>query len=193
MVALSSCGGDRSIETKDVLPVPPDTTDKPYEQFVRVYDALFLEDFRKTATPSAIVFTSVEDIESLQILLKKGSIEPSDDLKEDGFTESIDELVLASMPTDRTTDKLVHLHISKAGIHDSNGVVLIDQIEATYGYGWRLGKTNGSDLIPARSYLVIIMLDENGGANSDELFIYRNYESGNLGEFVVSNLPDELI
>lgn len=193
IVALAACGGDRTTETTDLLPVPPDTSTKAFEESVRVYDAVYLEEFRKNSIPHTSSFISAEGIESLEILLRRGSIDPAEELKDDGFVASCDELILVSVSTENQTDNLVQLHISKAGIHDANGNILIDQIEAEHGYGWRLAKTVGSEVVPARSYLVIIMLDENGKANSDELFIYRSYESGKLGDFIVTNLPDELL
>jgi len=193
VVALAACGGDRTTDTSDVLPVPPDTSTKVYDESVRLYDAVYLEDFRKNSITHTNSFISAEGIESLEILLRRGSIDPAEELKDDGFVASFDELILVSVSTENQTENVVQLHISKDGIHDSKGNILIDQIEAEHGYGWRLTKTTGSEVVPARSYLVIIMLDENGKANSDELFIYRSYESGKLGEFIVTNLPDELL
>jgi len=87
----------------------------------------------------------------------------------------------------------VLLHIRKDGIFDGNGNRLVEQVPAKFGYAWRVGTSSTEAPLSSRSFVSVILLDENGAGVSDELYIYWKATSDNDGEFVVTNIPNEIM
>jgi hypothetical protein len=117
------------------------------------------------------------------------AIEPS--LRADGFDGPLASLAIMGGTGD--TPHSVLLRIRKDGIFDGSGNRLVEQVPAKFGYAWRVGVSSTEALLSRRSFVSVILLDENGAGISDELYIYWKATSDNEGAFVVTNIPNEIM
>lgn len=131
------------------------------------------------------------DLPSATIHYLEGNGEMESSLRTDGFDGPMQSLALVEYK-DGTPD-IVLLHIRTDGIFDSDGDRLVDQIPAVNGYAWRVGTSSADAPLSGRSFISVILLDENGAGGSDELYIYFKPELEVGGVFVVTNIPNELL
>jgi hypothetical protein len=112
-------------------------------------------------------------------------------LRTDGFYGPLESLALVEGINGAMGNVL--LHISEEGIFGSDGQRLLDQIPALHGYAWRIGTSAEQATLAGRSYISVIILDENGYGVSDELYIYWKSAPDSVGGFVVTNIPNEIL
>jgi hypothetical protein len=125
------------------------------------------------------------------IVFKDAGTTIESSLRVDGFDGPLQSLAIMGVIGD--TSQSVLLHIRKDGIFDGRGNRLVEQVPAKYGYAWRVGTSSTEALLSRRSFISVLLLDENGAGVSDELYIYWMTSNDNNGTFVVTNIPNEIM
>jgi hypothetical protein len=100
------------------------------------------------------------------------SREPSRSLKRNGFTRVASDIIILS-------EDIVLLHIDAFSIKNRDGISIIDQAPAPYGYAYRTSKVQNDEtpFDSPISLIHIILLDQNGEGISDELTLYWHPKS----------------
>lgn len=112
-------------------------------------------------------------------------------LRADGFDGPLDMLAVYTESVDG--EVMPQLLIRKDGIFDGAGNRLVDQVPAKYGYAWRVGTGAEESLLGNRSFVSVIILDEDGIDASDELYIYWKNDGDKPAGFFVTNIPNEIL
>lgn len=189
-VFVASCGNDRTTQetvAPNENPTPPATQNQGFRQAEKIYDAPFLSELRAQASVADTRFRLAGDEMTGELLTVPSDIIPSESMAADGYGSGFKQLGIVWKGEDAET---LILYIDEEGVHDLNGDVLLDQIEARHGYAWRLSQAQAMDEKPSRSVLVLVILDETGEAASDEVYVYWDGNADD-GAFKATNLPEE--
>lgn len=109
------------------------------------------------------------------------NIKPAEDLRSSGYTLVCSRLEIWN---DSAKTELL-LRIDPSGIKNAHGATLLDQEEARFGYAWQIVQTPPEALLSRRDVLLLIMMDEQGNAFSDELYLYWDEETE---QFIATNI-----
>ncbi len=184
---IQSCGTDRQSDAPTVDQTELQHIDGIHANTVTIdIDKLLLHG-RAFETPFTL--DSAFPLATITFMDAGSTIESS--LRADGFDGPLVSLAITGGLGD--TPENVLLHIRKDGIFDGSGKRLVEQVPANHGYAWRIGTSSMEASLARRTFISVILLDENGAAVSDELYIYWKSTSDNDGRFVVTNIPNEIM
>ncbi len=187
---LVTCGKDAQQEAPSQpaqRTLTPGSSDQGIKRVEKVYDPAFIAALRNEASVADTRFQLAGTEATGQLLTVPGKVIPAESLAQDGYGAGFERLGVIWGSGD---EEAVILYIDGTGIHDLNGDLLLDQVEAKHGYAWRLATAQPAEGRPARSVLIVIILDEKGEAASDELYIYWDGTADD-GVFKATNLPEE--
>ncbi len=184
---IQSCGSDRQLDSNPAVQAPEQGIDSSGE-LVTVPDIdLLLADGNRFET----LFNLDPALPASELVFMESGTLLEASLRADGFDGPLVTLAVTVSNGDKSPNVL--LLIRKDGIFDGNGNRLVEQVHAKHGYAWRVGNSSVDGILARRSFISVIILDEDGAGVSDELFIYWKSTHGTEGSFVVTNIPNEIL
>lgn len=184
---VCSCGSDRQIEQRNDSDAQRQESSQPANPAAGGTLDILLQNGARYDQP----FDPGDGKPAMAILFIESNTAMDSSLRADGFDGPLDKLAIVSS-TDSASDQSL-LIIDKDGIFDGRGNRLIDQIPALHGYAWRVGVGAIESVLGRRSFVSVILLDENGAESSDELYIYWKSGEASSGSFIVTNIPNEIL
>ncbi len=182
-----SCGSDKQTDPETV-PNDPGRTIEPESDLNDLQD---VGNLIRGGTLLDVPFALGLGSHAVTVMYRESNGALKASVRADGFDGPLESL--AVFEELGGTPGRVLLHIHKGGIYDGDGNRLVDQIPAENGYAWRVGTSSTEAFLGRRSFISVILLDENGAGISDELYIYWNPEGGSGKGFVVTNIPNEIL
>lgn len=184
---VQACGSDRQMEQQHNVGSQPPSTEQTEESTNTGSFESLLANGAHYDQP--FVPGNGQPLMSLVFLELNQAMDSS--LRADGFDGPLDMLAVYSKNADDEAQP--QLFIRRDGIFDGHGNRLVDQVPAKYGYAWRVGTGAEESLLGNRSFVSVIILDEDGIEVSDELYVYWKSDGVKPGGFFVTNIPSEIL